>query len=97
MLSDPSTDGAPAPMRVSFSLTGAPGASVEVRAAGRTQRLELGDRPVPVELEVPFGDDGTARVELRTDAPPLEGPESTWGDMRLRLDGLSVRDGRLER
>ena len=97
VLSDPSTDGAPAPVRVGFTLTGAPGASVEVVTAGRTRRIELGDRPVPVELQVPLRAGGTTRVELRTDAPPLGGPESTWGDMRLRLDGLSVRDSRLQR
>ncbi len=96
VLSDPSVGGESAPVRVSFTLMGASGATVEVRAAGRTRTVELDGRPVPIELEVPFGVDGTARIEMRTDAPPLEGPERSWGDMRLRLDELLVRDGRLE-
>lgn len=87
----------PAPVSVSFTLEGAPGAVVQVRApGGRVRSVELTDRPVPLTVEVPFDDGPVARIGLRTDAPPLPAPADDWGDLRVRLAELSVRDVRLE-
>jgi hypothetical protein len=59
--------------------------------------VELGEEPVPVAVEVPLGDDGVARVRLRTDAAPLAPPADRWGDVRVRLGDLVVLDAGLER
>lgn len=91
-------DGGAAPMTVSFTLDGAPGATVEIDLpGGRERRIELTGEPVPVRLAVTFPDGPTTRIELRTDAGPLPPPADDWGDVRVRLGELSVRDARLDR
>jgi phosphoglycerol transferase len=100
VLTDPSTDAAdgPAPVVVTFTLDGAPGAVVELRLPdGAVRRVELTGTPVPVRLEVPFADGQSARVEVVTDAAPLPAPADDWGDLRVRLADLMVRDAGLAR
>lgn len=89
-------DAEPAPLTVSFTLDGEPGATVQLSAPGAaTRQVELGEEPVPVSLEVTSDDDGVARVRLRTDAAPLAPPADRWGDVRVRLGDLTVLDSGL--
>lgn len=86
----------PAPLTVSFTLEGEPGATVRVSAPGMaTRTVGLGEEPVPVSLEVALDDDGVARIRLRTDASPLAPPADRWGDVRVRLGDLTVLDSGL--
>lgn len=91
-------DAEPEPLSVRFTLEGEPGATVELDVPGAgTRRVELGEEPVPVAVEVPLDDDGIARVRLRTDAAPLAPPADRWGDVRVRMGDLTVLDAGLER
>lgn len=96
VVTDTSADaGAGAPISIAFTLDGAAGSNVRVTSSdGDVRTVELGEEPAPVSLEVRPGADGTARVSLRTDAPPLPEVDS-WGDLRVRLGELMVRDARL--
>jgi hypothetical protein len=81
---------------VRFTLTGAAGATVRWSSFGDTGTLRLTGEPVELAVELTPGADGVARLELRTEAPPLPSPVDDWGDLRLLLGDLSVRDGSLD-
>lgn len=86
-----------APVTVRFTLTGAAGSSVRWSVpGGDTGTLGMTGEPVELAAQLVPSPDGVARLELRTDAPPLPSPVDDWGDLRLLLGDLSVRDGSLD-
>lgn len=86
-----------APVTVRFTLTGAAGSTVRWSApGGDAGTLRMTGEPVELAVELDPGPTGIARLELRTDAPPLPSPVDDWGDLRLLLGDLSIRDAALD-
>ena len=88
-------DGESVPVRVRFELSGLPGSTVRLDAAGRTRTIVLDDGPTPVELELPVERRDT-EIRLRTDAPRLTGAGPQHGDVRLQVSQVQVIDADLD-
>ena len=89
-------DASPRPMSVSFTLSGEPGAEVQISVPGIEPRVvELRDGPVPVEVSVEVPAGGDVGIRLRTDAAPLTDVAAGWGDLRLEVGDLIVLDERV--